>query len=191
MRTEQIGIRLFAIAAALTLSGVMLNCSGDEQPMANGTPPAHETALLKPFKQDLMHALKTALDAGGPIEAMTACNIQAPGIAKANSTGDVKMGRSSHRLRNPDNAPNEWVAPFLESMVEKPATRIPMRIETGDGINRYIEPIFIQPICLPCHGEEISEDVSAILAELYPDDAATGFKAGEFRGLFWMEYIEE
>ncbi len=186
MRTESVGIRVLAIAALLTLPGVLLNCSRRSQPPIDGA------AALQPFKQDLMQALNSGLDAGGPTEAMTACNLQAPSIAEANSINGLRVGRSSHRLRNPDNAPSDWVEPYLKIMTENPVARIPVRVvDTGDGVQRYIEPIFIQPMCLPCHGEEISEDVSAKLAELYQDDAAIGFKEGEFRGVFWVEYTQE
>ena len=40
--------------------------------------------------------------------------------------------------------------------------------------------------CLTCHGERVSDAVHEQIAELYPDDRATGFKLGEFRGLLWV-----
>jgi hypothetical protein len=42
-------------------------------------------------------------------------------------------------------------------------------------------------MCLQCHGANIAPPVAAKLAELYPEDQATGFAAGDFRGLFWVE----
>jgi hypothetical protein len=30
--------------------------------------------------------------------------------------------------------------------------------------------------------------VASSIAELYPDDEATGFSAGDFRGVFWVEF---
>jgi hypothetical protein len=40
--------------------------------------------------------------------------------------------------------------------------------------------------CLACHGKEIAPKVAARLAELYPEDAATGYSAGEIRGAFTL-----
>jgi mono/diheme cytochrome c family protein len=36
--------------------------------------------------------------------------------------------------------------------------------------------------CAACHGTNIAPGVQAKLAELYPNDQATGFKPGELRG---------
>ncbi len=35
-----------------------------------------------------------------------------------------------------------------------------------------------------CHGEKISQELSAELNKLYPNDKATGFKKGDIRGAF-------
>ena len=39
-------------------------------------------------------------------------------------------------------------------------------------------------VCLKCHGSNVAPDVKAAIGELYPEDQATGFKAGELRGAF-------
>jgi excinuclease UvrABC helicase subunit UvrB len=36
--------------------------------------------------------------------------------------------------------------------------------------------------CLACHGKTLAPQVAARLKELYPDDRATGYAAGEIRG---------
>lgn len=191
MRTESGPNRAVVITALLALPCVMFNCSAKNQLAVGTTESPHGARLLEPFKHDLMHALKTGLDSGGPLEAMTACNLQAPAIASSNSSGGVKVGRSSTRLRNPSNAPSDWVQPVLDEYVNNPAKREQRTVELEDGRHGYIEPIYIKPMCLQCHGDEISDDVSAKLAALYPDDAATGYTAGEFRGVFWVEYAGE
>ena len=48
----------------------------------------------------------------------------------------------------------------------------------------------VQPLCLNCHGVELAPDVAGRIAELYPEDRATGFEAGELRGVFWVEFPE-
>ena len=54
----------------------------------------------------------------------------------------------------------------------------------------YVEPIMVQPMCLVCHGEALQPGVAAQIDERYPEDRATGFKAGDFRGVFWVEFPE-
>ena len=43
-------------------------------------------------------------------------------------------------------------------------------------------------LCLQCHGEVLDPAVAGKIAELYPDDQATGFIDGDLRGVFWVEY---
>ena len=57
--------------------------------------------------------------------------------------------------------------------------------DLADGALGYVEPIRIEALCLNCHGETLTEPVQARLAELYPEDRATGFADGDLRGLFW------
>ena len=38
--------------------------------------------------------------------------------------------------------------------------------------------------CLICHGDNIDSTISTKLNELYPNDKAVGYKAGEIRGAF-------
>lgn len=146
--------------------------------------------LLGPFKTNLKAALTEGL-AEGPASAIDACRTQAPAIAASLSVDGVRMGRSSHRLRNPGNAAPEWVAPVLEDWVAADADRSPRSIDLGDGRRGYVEPIMVQPMCLTCHGEHIDAELAARIAAAYPEDRATGFAAGDFRGVFWVEYAAQ
>ena len=53
-----------------------------------------------------------------------------------------------------------------------------------DGGARFMAPIMTGPLCLTCHGAQLSPAVKAALAKDYPGDQATGFKAGDLRGAF-------
>jgi hypothetical protein len=175
-------------AIAHGLCGVLL--AGGAAFAGEGEGSARGAALLMPFKKDLMATLTAGL-AAGMDEAIAACNTQAPGIAARYSVDGVVLGRASHRLRNPANAAPDWVAPVLDDYLvadTKPEARV---VEISAGRTGYVEPIFLGPQCLGCHGENLSPDVSDRLAELYPDDRATGFAAGDLRGVFWVEYPQE
>jgi hypothetical protein len=152
--------------------------------------PSRGAELLAPFKRELKAALKAGL-AKGPVEALSACNLRAPEIAASLSHDGVRIGRSSHRLRNPANAPSDWVRPLLDAYVADPSQRAPQEVALADGRNGYVEPIFVQPLCLTCHGEALAPDVAARIEALYPEDRAVGFREGDFRGVFWVEFPTE
>lgn len=142
---------------------------------------------LQPFKQGLMGALQEGL-AQGPEAAIDACRLEAPRIAKSLASESVRVGRTSHRLRNPANAPKPWMQPILEELRTSTPGEIVYRTADIDaGWLGYAEPIYVQPLCLSCHGEHLAPSVSSRIRKTYPEDRATGFALGDFRGLFWIE----
>jgi len=143
--------------------------------------------LLAPFKAELKATLSAGL-AAGPDEAIGACRLRAPEIATAHSRDDVRVGRTSHRLRNPANVAPEWVAPILAEYVAEASARSPRAVPLSNGRTGYTEPILVQPLCLTCHGEDLAPAVAARIAELYPDDDAVGFRLDDLRGAFWVEF---
>ena len=72
--------------------------------------------------------------------------------------------------------------------LDDPASRSPKAVELDGNRWGYVEPIIVQPLCLTCHGSELAPDIGAQITELYPDDRATGFEAGDLRGVFWVEF---
>ncbi len=144
--------------------------------------------VLKPLKKDLMKSLSGKLKKDGPVAALKFCHLKAMPITKKHQNFKGTLGRTSHKLRNPKNAPKDWVKPYLAEFVSG-KRKDSLTIKLEDGKHGYLEPIRInQPACLKCHGENISPKVQETLSQLYPKDQATGFKMGDFRGLFWVEY---
>lgn len=169
-------VRAFIFAALVVSSA----CAADP-------PPARGAELLLSFKQELKQALLAGMQKG-PVEAIGACRAEAPKIAAALSRDGVKVGRSSHRLRNPANAAPDWVTPVLEAYVASETGWQPQLVQlSGDRVG-YVEPIAAQAMCLTCHGDELMPDLAMKIAELYPEDRATGFAEGDLRGVFWVEY---
>jgi hypothetical protein len=150
---------------------------------------ARGAQLLAPFKRQLQGALKAGLQQG-MVEAIAACQLQAPAIAASLSVDGVRVGRSSHRLRNPNNVAPDWVAPILDTYVASAAGRTPRSVALSDNRTGYIEPILLQPLCTTCHGTEIATPVAAEIRARYPDDEAVGFEVGYLRGVFWVEYAD-
>ena len=174
--------RQLVLSAALVLA--MTACTKVEAPLENTATGAE---LLAPFKTELKTALVQGMESG-PVQAISICRDEAPRIAAKLSVDGVQMGRSSHRLRNAANAPQGWLAPIVAAYADGSHELAPRRVDIGGGRTGYVEPITVQPLCLTCHGTELQPELAARIAELYPDDAATGFAAGDFRGVFWVEY---
>ncbi len=168
---------LVVLGLALTLG----NVQAQESQLTRGA------ELLKPFKRELQQALRVGL-ARGPVEAISACRVQAPRIAQARSQGGILLGRTSHRLRSPANAAPEWVSPILEAYVSSPSDRSPRTVPLPEGRAGYVEPILTQPLCLVCHGETLAPEVAERITELYPQDEAVGFQVGDLRGVFWIAF---
>jgi len=146
----------------------------------------HAAKTLMPFKKDLKQALLEGLSKG-PVEAVSACQVHAPKIAEGVSRDGIRVGRTSDRLRNPENRSPEWVRPILEDYLANPSDRAPRSLPLAEGRTGYVEPIVMQSLCLTCHGDSLAEDVSAEIKRLYPEDEAVGFEVGELRGIFWLE----
>lgn len=143
--------------------------------------------LLAPFKRDLQQALADGL-AEGPEAAIGACRVQAPEIAARLSQDGIRVGRTSERLRNPANTAPSWVLPILSAFTDDPAERTPRAVQIGEDRLGYAEPIVVQPLCLTCHGNDLSPELEARIRELYPQDQAQGYEAGDLRGVFWVEF---
>jgi hypothetical protein len=141
---------------------------------------------IEPFKNRLKQALVAGLQEG-PVKAISVCQVKAPELAQEASSSTVEVGRSSNKLRNPANAPKPWMKPLLDRYANHPDQREPVAVLIDQHTVGYVEPIFVQPLCVTCHGAQIAPDVKAKLEELYPQDQATGYAPGDFRGVFWAE----
>ena len=161
---------------------MLSSCSGPEyDPVPKGA------ELLVPFKTDLKTALVSGMESG-PANAIAVCKTEAPHIAGELSVDGVVMGRSSHKLRNPENVAPAWVTPMIETFASNEGAPAPTGVDLGGGRYGYVEPILTQPLCLSCHGSSLHPDIAATIGELYPDDEATGFSEGDVRGVFWVEF---
>ena len=155
--------------------------------------------IVKSFSQELQGALLTAMKDGGPVNAINVCNEKAPAIAAAAEAGSGwSVARSSHKLRNPDNAPDAYTAAVIADFVAreeagetpKSFTQAEIVEEDGQKVFRFVKAIPTGQPCLNCHGgEDVKPEVVAKLAELYPDDAARGFSVDQMRGVFTLSKV--
>ena len=145
------------------------------------------------FASALQSELKSAMKEGGPVNAIGVCKTEAMTITQTVAADQgLQLSRVSMRNRNPSNAPLDWQKTVLESFEgrknsgENPASLTWHEITEIDGRQqfRFMKAIPTAPICLQCHGSSIAPGVKARLDELYPQDKATGFEAGDIRGAF-------
>ena len=145
------------------------------------------------FAVALKSELVSAMQSGGPIEAIDVCNTRAILIGEEVSLQQgMTLSRVSLKNRNPGNAPNEWQAAVLDSFeARKLAGEAPATLawhEVADTENgqefRFMKAIPTGAVCLACHGQALAPPVAEKLAELYPEDKATGYSEGDIRGAF-------
>lgn len=143
----------------------------------------------------LKQALQAAIAEGGPVAGIEVCSIRAPEIAENVSGKDREVGRTSLKVRNPDNAPDSWEARMLEDFERRLAAgEAPGQIETfavrRQGERRFghwMKAIPTQGLCTACHGQDLQPEVAEAIDAAYPQDRARGFSVGDLRGAFSVE----
>ncbi len=150
-------------------------------------------AAVKALATALKSELKTALQDGGPINALSVCHDKASPISRQVSTAQgMKISRVSLKNRNPSNEAVGWTQQVLEDFeADKQAGKDVGSLEfteiveiNGQHQFRYMKAIPTGKVCLTCHGANLSPEVREKLHELYPADKATGFDIGDIRGAF-------
>lgn len=147
-------------------------------------------AVQQVLLANVMQATKT----GGPGHAVAFCNEHA--IALTDSLAlkyNCRIQRMSDKYRNPANKPGEMESALMVKMSAfNPASSL---IFNEDSALVYYKPIRVaMPACLNCHGMEgtnILPGTLEVIRQKYPDDLATGYKEGDFRGLWKITFPKE
>ena len=125
--------------------------------------------------------------------------MEAAPIAQALSQNGWEVGRTALKVRNPNNAADQWereqLAWFSQLLTKaKQDNLAPKRpIETyqydsESGEFRYMMAIEQGQVCMACHGANVAPSVKQSILKHYPNDQATGFELGELRGAFTLSY---
>jgi hypothetical protein len=148
----------------------------------------HTMAFAKALKSTLMAGMK----AEGPAAAINLCNIDAPALAEISSKDGWQVGRTSLKVRNPNNAPDAWETEILKSFDQQLAAGADIQtLEVSREDNdefRYMKAIPVGGPCVICHGESLAAPVQTRINELYPTDQARGYLPGQLRGAFTLTY---
>lgn len=203
------------ITALILSGGVLAACQPGEKadPIEAVTPPKETARVLpEPSEDDIAAAraaskmlgsqlkaqLVAAMQAEGPIGGVEVCAQVADDIAQiVSEESGMSVGRTALRTRNKANDPDEWEREGLEQLrqtlaeVEGVEDLEYFEVVERDGevVFRWMAPIMMGDVCQACHGTNVSDEVKAVIAEHYPDDAATGFMPGELRGAFTVEKV--
>jgi len=153
--------------------------------------------LLKTLKGELKKAISKS-----PYDAIEVCNKKALKLTKnieKEVNHGIKIKRTSLKYRNPANKPDIYEKEALEKLEKlfkegkSPKYLIQKVEENGKVYYRYYKPLKIQSVCLMCHGkpENMDNKLSAKIKSLYPEDKATGYKIGDFRGVVRISIPED
>ena len=184
-------VKFCFIAAIILVVNSIFSCSPNLDRHIEDSRSA-SAQLGKNLKSTLVHTIQTE----GIFEAIQVCNIEAQDIStKLSEELGLQVGRTSLKIRNPKNEPDNWEKNGLHEFAQK--------LEQGSLINelekhelikednqkwfRYMKAIPMQEPCGLCHGETLAPQIENKIKSLYPQDQATGFKLGEIRGAFTVK----
>lgn len=152
---------------------------------------------IQVFSKTLKSKLKAAISEGGLSNGISVCKTEAPKIAADLSSEGWHISRTSLKTRNPLNAPDKWELNTLKYFEQQKASGADVKalhkVKYSDNSFRYMQAIPTGPLCLACHGKNLSDEVKTALGKDYPYDQATGFALGDIRGAFTLEqkrYLE-
>lgn len=150
-------------------------------------------SLVQMAQAELLRNVSQAMAEGGAPNAINFCNIHAGGIVtdlaeKWNCT----LRRTSLDYRNPEARPDEAEENLLNWYAGLPRGQWTSTVWREEDLVHYASPISMaMPACLQCHGtpgSDISESTMAIILENYPEDKATGYEAGDLRGMWHLTF---
>ena len=140
-------------------------------------------------KQVLGMNLMGTIQKEGTLAALTFCNHQAYPLTDSMAlVHNASIRRVSDQPRNPKNNADEVARKHIEqykNTISQGKDPKPIVAEKEAKATVYY-PIVTNDKCLLCHGkkESIAPDVREKLAQLYPQDQATGYAANEVRGVW-------
>lgn len=151
-------------------------------------------AAMQTFKA-MSSALKQAMREGGVKKAVSFCNLEAQPIADSLSMQyGVQISRVSDRARNELNKASkkeeELITNYQLLLDHKKELGNEMVLSPNEKPIIY-KPIQIKALCLNCHGtigKELTAENASFIKQLYLEDRATGYKEGDLRGMWKIEF---
>lgn len=126
--------------------------------------------------------------------AMHFCAEEAQKITKAVNTKlpeHASVRRTALKLRNDNNGADAQDLEVMKAYEAKinAGTFSPKDIQVveGETVTKVYKPLATAPVCLKCHGSNVSDEIQSKIKKYYPHDQATGFTKGSLRGVIVAE----
>lgn len=189
-----------ALAAGLIVT--LTGCRPGPEPASAALPPAVGKAAVERGRAIAGQAfallstnLARAIATGGITNALPYCSERAyPLTALVAASNQVTLQRLTHKPRNSTNRVSDVELEVLRGFqlsLGRGEPPTPVVRALGTNLVSFYSPIVItNPLCLQCHGSErdIQPPVAALIRQLYPHDEATGFKLGDLRGAWRVDF---
>jgi len=153
--------------------------------------------IAKLTASHLQKTLKNAIKEDGLEYAIEICNIDALNLTDSISKSEsVQIKRLAKKYRNPVNETDSAESELFKSYILEwlgGRQLNPKIIPDDNGHPVYYNPIYVDKLCLNCHGEigtNIESKLAKLINELYPDDKATNFKQGQLRGMWSITFTK-
>ncbi|MEQ8414576.1 MAG: DUF3365 domain-containing protein [Imperialibacter sp.] len=156
-------------------------------------------AITDAAQKVLLQTLIKKIESEGILGAVEYCNVNAfPLVDSLSKANLATIRRVSNKWRNPKDAPEADEIAIMEayaySVEQGQAPREEVFMEDNSTQVIYTRPIMMGAgLCLQCHGtpgKELTQEVEDKIKSLYPDDKATGYELGEWRGI-WKVVFEK
>lgn len=189
-------IQFYLLAAILA---IIASCNQPSHKVI--IPDPNETAGIKVIgdsmaqilAKTLKKELKAAIEAGGFMQGINVCSQSAQRITDSIALAtNYRIKRTTNKFRNPVNAPDsieQLALAHFEKLIAESGEFPEFYIQKIEGESqdhyRYYKPMRMETLCLGCHGipENIDTATLTRIKAYYPNDLATGYSAGDFRGL--------
>lgn len=177
--------------------------AGLETAGASALPPAIEQSVRQKGEAVAAQAfgvlssrLGQAIAEAGHTNAITFCSVHGLALTSAvGVTNDVVLRRVTHRPRSSRNRAdaNELalIRHYQREIAQGRALRAVVTTNKAAYFTYYSPIVLNLPLCLSCHGQPGTDISSATLEQIkksYPTDEATGFKLGQVRGLWSVDF---
>jgi hypothetical protein len=156
-------------------------------------------SIAKQTFETLSVKLQKAIKEEGIGGAINYCNLAAlPLTDSLSKLHNATIRRAATAFRNPANQADKLEEGLLQHFAAlklsgKDISTTDTVVYLQNGRVLFAKPILLQAQCVACHGtpgETMSFEADSLIKTRYPNDRATGFAAGDLRGLWSISIAE-
>ena len=184
------------VALLVSTSFLMISCNdtknSEEMPLVEQYDyQAVGDSLSMISQQTLLSNVAREMQSGGPVHAIDFCNLNASSLMDSLSKEyKVKISRVTSQARNPSNKASESEFGILNSLKESNSKDTVVNLNDSHVYYKSIK--LGMSTCLKCHGtsNDIDEKTMETIQDRYPNDQATNYQIGDFRGAWKIQFTD-